>query len=529
MRRGASMLQMKNVKSVTEALNIVVQASNFSSNDASKLMNFLQDSDADDMELGAPAAAVYADHGEGTLDVLEKLEEKAKAMMEAEMEKEEKAQHDFEMLKDSLKQDIYLAGLELESEKKRLAEDSETKATAEGDLTVTVADLENDIKALGELHTGCMTHANDFEAATKDRAEELKALATAKKIIVEATAGAQSISYGLDQVSFVQLSTSVRMSTHADLVKLEVVQHVKDLARKQHSSMLAQLASRMNSAIKLGSSESDVFAKIKGLVTDMIAKLEKEAEEDATEAAYCAKETSETTEKKESNEAEIEKLTTKIDQAKSRSTKLKSEVATLQEELAQLASSQAEMDKLRTEEKATFMKNEADLEQGINGVKMALKVLNDYYSGKGKGSSAAILSLLEVAESDMSKDLSELTTIEKTSESDYEAQTNENALTRTTKAQDEKYKTKEFTSLDKAVTDLSTDLEGVQTEQDAVLEYFAKINERCIAKTPPYEEIKARREAEIAGLQDALQILEDETALIQKSSKRSLRAVHRVQ
>merc|ERR1719313_1209292 len=202
----------------------------------------------------------------------------------------------------------------------------------EGDLSVTTTDLENDIKALEELHTECMTHANDFEVATKDRAEELKALATAKKIIVEATAGAQSISYGLDQVSFVQLGTSVRLSARSDLVKLEVVEHVKALARKQHSSMLVQLVSRMNSAVKLGSSESDVFAKIKGLITDMIGKLEKEAAEDATEAAYCAKETSETTEKKESNEAEIEKLTTKINQAKSRSAKLKSEVATLQEE-----------------------------------------------------------------------------------------------------------------------------------------------------------------------------------------------------
>merc|ERR1719321_2634165 len=153
---------------------------------------------------------------------------------------------------------------------------------------------------------------------------------------------------------------------------------------------------------------------------------------------------------------------------------------------------------MRSEEKATFLKNEAALEQGINGVKMALKVLNEYYSGKGKGSSAAILSLLEVAESDMSKDLSELTTIEKTAATDYDAQTKENELTKTTKTQDEKYKTKEFTSLDKAVTELSSDLEGVQTEQDAVLEYLAKINERCIAKTPSYEEIKARREAEIA-------------------------------
>merc|ERR1719420_1143905 len=282
----------------------------------------------------------------------------------------------------------------------------------------------------------------------------------------------------------------------------------------------------MNSAIKLGTSESDVFAKVKGLVTDMIAKLEKEATEDATEAAYCEKETSETTSKKESNEAEIDKLSTKINQAKSRSTKLKQEVATLQEELASLAKSQAEMDQMRSSEKATFTKNEADLTQGISGVQRALKVLNDYYSGKGKGSSAAILSLLEVAESDMSKDLSELTAIEKSAASDYEAQTKENALTKTTKMQDEKYKTKEFTSLDKAVTDLTSDLAAVTTEQDAVLEYLAKINERCVAKAEPYAEIKARREAEIAGLQDALQILEDETALIQKASKRSLRAVH---
>merc|ERR1719502_1350254 len=227
------------------------------------------------------------------------------------------------MLKDSLRQDIYVDKRELESYKKRKAEDSETKATAEGDLAVTTTDLENDIKALEELHTECMTSANDFEVATKDRGEELKALATAKKIIVEATAGAQSVSYGLDQLSFAQLKTSVRLSSQSDLVSFEVVRNVQELAKKQHSSMLAQLASRMKSAVKLGTNERDVFAKIKGLVNDMIAKLEKEAEEDATEAAYCAKETSETTEKKESNEAEIEKLTTKINQAKSRSAKLK--------------------------------------------------------------------------------------------------------------------------------------------------------------------------------------------------------------
>merc|ERR1712167_90886 len=99
--------------------------------------------------------------------------------------------------------------------------------------------------------------------------------------------------------------------------------------------------------------------------------------------------------------------------------------------------------------------------------------------------------------------------------------------TKTMKSQDEKYKTKEFTSLDKTMAELTSDREGVQTEQDAVLEYLGKINERCIAKAEPYAEIKARREAEIEGLKEGLEILETETALIQKEARRTLRGVHK--
>merc|ERR1719386_693324 len=124
------------------------------------------------------------------------------------------------------------------------------------------------------------------------------------------------------------------------------------------------------------------------MITEMIAKLQKEAESDASEKAYCDKETAETTAKKEDNEAEIKKLSVKIDQAKARSTQLKEEVAVVQKELAELAKSQAEMDKLRSEEKATFTSNEADLKQGVEGIQMALKVLKDFYSKQSAHGSA---------------------------------------------------------------------------------------------------------------------------------------------
>merc|ERR1719262_1389363 len=100
------------------------------------------------------------------------------------------------------------------------------------------------------------------------------------------------------------------------------------------------------------------------------------------------------------------------------------------------------MDSMRSEEKATFTKNEAELKQGVSGVQLALKVLTEYYSKAGARSGtggSGIIALLETAESDMSKDLSEITTIEKTAVSEYTEQTSENELTRTAKTQDEKY------------------------------------------------------------------------------------------
>merc|ERR1719298_288034 len=101
--------------------------------------------------------------------------------------------------------------------------------------------------------------------------------------------------------------------------------------------------------------------------------------------------------------------------------------------------------------------------------------------------------------------------------------TQENKVTKTVKTQDVKYKTQEFTSLDKDIAELSSDRESTNTELDAVLEYDEKIKDQCIAKPEPYEERKKRREAEIAGLKEALEILEGQ-AFLQKHS--GLRKIH---
>merc|ERR1719408_1204299 len=127
----------------------------------------------------------------------------------------------------------------MDGAKKNLGASNEAKATAEGDLSVTSSDLAEDIKTLATLHHDCMKGAEDFEAETKSRGEELKALATAKKVVIEATSGAADQSYSFLQVSRSQLSSGV------DLANFEAVRLVRDLGRKYKSTALAQLAKRM--------------------------------------------------------------------------------------------------------------------------------------------------------------------------------------------------------------------------------------------------------------------------------------------
>jgi len=529
---GASMMQLQNAGSLAQALDIMVKASAFSTADASRLTALVQSSqDPDEAEeeasAGAPDAAVYKGHSGGIIETLQGLLDKAQGQLNDARHAETTSLHNFELLKQSLEDGIKFANKDMEEAKTKSAACGEAKASAEGDLAVTSKDLAADVKSLADLHHECMTGANEFEEGTKSRGEELAAIAEAKKVISEATGGAEKLTYGLDQVSFLQ----TKMFAGLDLANSNAaVRFMRDLARKHSDPALTQLASRMASAIRFGASDGeDPFAKVKGLISDMIERLQADAAADASHKAFCDKEMSETNAKKAEKDSEIAKLTTKINQMSARSAQLKEEVATLQKELAELAKVQAEMDKLRQEEKAAYDANRPEMEQGLEGVKMALQILRDYYAKDDKkheaaeGAAGGIVGLLEVVESDLSKGLAEMIATEEAAAAEYDKQSKENAITKTTKEQDVKYKTEEFTRLDKSVADATSDREGVQTELDAVLEYLEKLKEQCVAKAETYEERVRRREAELAGLREALQILGGEAVLLQKSAKHALR------
>merc|ERR1719163_1258229 len=126
------------------------------------------------------------------------------------------------------------------------------------------------------------------------------------------------------------------------------------------------LASQVQVLMQYGAKfGEDPFAKVKGLIQDLIVKLEKEAAAEAAEKAFCDEEMGKTETKKGELEDDIAKLTAKIDKAAATSAKLKEAVKELQAELATIAKEQSEMDKIRSEEHDEYVAAKSDLENGL--------------------------------------------------------------------------------------------------------------------------------------------------------------------
>merc|ERR1719207_52352 len=295
--KGSALIQTKltlnNLNGFVQGLQALLDATSISTSDKKDLVAFVQNQnrqgDEDDMgELGEPDPAAYKSKSGGIVDVLTDMKEKADTELADLRKAEQTNQHNFDLLKLAITDAVNANQKELDENKASKADGEETLAAAEGELAISNKALAEAQTSLDLIHEDCMQKASDHELTVQGRKEELAALAKAKKIIQQMTAGAVSQSY-----SFLQISTKTS-STGAEVVNL-----IKKLARDQHSAALAQLASRLSAVIRYGAtSGDDPFAKIKGLITDMIAKLMKEAEAEASEKAYCDEEMAKTKAKK---------------------------------------------------------------------------------------------------------------------------------------------------------------------------------------------------------------------------------------
>merc|ERR1719188_1678396 len=279
-----------------------------------------------------------------------------------------------------------------------------------------------------------MTKARDFEAQVKDTDAELQAIAKAEKILKETMGGAASLAQdGADSFLQVALRSKAKAGTKLAGLSVKAVRILRDLAWAKKSTALAQLAQRVDSALTHGEGRGrGPFDSVKRMIEDMMAKIENELAQDAKQKAYCDKEMAQSTARKEDKDKEVSKLSTKISQSAATVARLEEQVGKIMNELGEMTSGQAEMDRMRQNEKSQFEAIKGETEIGLDGVKRALKVLRDYYAAgddDGKGSAGGgILSMLEVVESDLSKSLADMIAKEEEDQREYDKETNENRM-----------------------------------------------------------------------------------------------------
>merc|ERR1719262_258140 len=235
----------------------------------------------------------------------------------------------------------------------------------------------------------------------------------------------------------------------------------------------------------------------------------------------------------------LDKLQSRIDGATTTIAENTESIKTLEAEVAEIDKAQAEATAIRTKENEDYLVASKDFKDSAEAVAKAIEVLKNFYEGSfiqisatthlqsqqqskqpelgGAKSDIAhtIISVLEMSEEDFTTLLAETEATEDEAAKAYKALTDENKISKVTKETEAKGKASEVKSLTVQLEHSKEDHASVSKELDAVLAYIDKLRPQCEEKAMSYEEKKAKREAEIAGLKEALEILSGGLALVQ--------------
>jgi len=486
-------------------------------------------------------------------------------------EEETETKNDYEMESQARGNTIKFSGQAIDEKAKLSADKESEKSQTEEEKTEETADMEADQAFMDELTEECETKAKDFDSRSKSRSGEITALSEALEIMksgVQPNAGANKKLVGL-------LSTkrNVTASKHGHWVWVEdpaakkaataggagskapsflqlrdevsAPQRVLGFITRQalllKSPMLSTLAFKLRTSMRL-SLGKDHFVKIRGIIKDLVAKLEADAEAEADQKAYCDEEMGKALEARDEANGKIEAETANIDAAESKIAKLTEDIDELSQQIADLRKGLFEATELRNEEKAGNEQTLADAEAGNDAIKGAIKVLKGFYgiqalletsfTPKGAGrdgktvgdlapsapsgdyegnkdAAAGIFGLLEVIQSDFERTLETVAKEEEDAVTEFEKFEKDSEKDIDDKAGTKKDKEKDRESTEADLTGFQEELHNAKQSLADAKEELAKLKPLCVDTGASWAEQRARQKQEIEALKQALQILSD--------------------
>jgi hypothetical protein len=316
-----------------------------------------------------------------------------------------------------------------------------------------------------------------------------------------------------------------------------MLQHLGETADRLQSSVLLTFATKV-------ALQEDHFVKVRQLISDLIARLEQQALNEADSKSFCDEQMANAIESRDTNQMAIETQSAIIDQEQAFKAKLKKEIAELSKEIADLNKGLNEATELRAMEKADNEKTLADAEAGKLAVEEAVSTLKDFYNGallqksntdrqpvvdrEGKtvgdyapelsyegdyhgdlNKSKGIFGLLDVIVADFQRTLTTVTDQETAAQVSFEEF--QVATTKSTESKQAYITEKEglISNADVAITDAMDAKKSAEALHSIALSELEKLHSMCVGSEETHAERVQKREQEVAALKEALQILEE--------------------
>merc|ERR1719197_110569 len=469
---------------------------------------------------------------------------------------EAEKKHTFDMAQGARFNQIKALTASLEEATKEAGAKENRKFEADEECDKTKEDRTADNTFMDDLTSQCEAKAVAWDARSKTRSAELTAIdgaiatlkgevsgnyAANKKLVGLVSEHSQVSKTGKkghwvwvedDQASVNFLQKKQVHSHNKKQIVHKLMTYIRKQAKHLKSDNLAALAIRM---------KEDHFVKVRGMIKDLIAKLEADASAEADQKAWCDEEMEKSTSKRDENIGEMEGDLASKSSAEAKIAKLEEEIATLMSEVADLTKSLNEATQLRGEEKAENTKTLADANAGLAGVTKAMKILKDFYdnaliqtsykppkgdasgmtvgdlapdsfSGDFSGNQDAatgIIGQLDVIKSDFEGTIDATKQAESDAESEFDSYKSDTETDISEKESSVKSKEGEVKTTTADLTDYKEDLKEHTKLKAEALQELAKLKPACVDTGSDYDEKVARREQEIESLKNAYVILDE--------------------
>jgi len=490
----------------------------------------------------SPAGSEF--HSGGIIEQIVKILKMYKEMINKNDQHEQDDYHVYAKADAARKRQIKALQAEAAEAEKENAEKEEAKSITDDDNAKTTADRDADQAFMDDLTTQCEAKAQAWDARSSTRFQELQAISGALKVLKEEAVGKYGANKKLVAIqqdnsepvtSFLQ-KVSHAHNTNAKAATKNMLSYLKKQARFLKSKNLNALMIQM---------KEDHFVKVRGMIKDMIAKLQADASAEADQKVWCDAEMEKSMTKRDVNTGEVEGDTAQMSESKAVINQKEEEVQTLLQEIADLTKGLNEATELRTNEKAENETTVTESTAGLAGVIKALKILQDFYDAQllqtgssytpanagadgktvgdmapdtgdiggeykgNQGAASGIVGQLEVIKSDFERTISETNSEEDTNEGEYQSFKSDsesdigekNNLIRTKKG--------EITDETATAADAKEDhKEHSGLKSEAVAE-LAELKPACVSTGSDYAERVMRREQEIESLKNAYVILDE--------------------